>query len=102
VLLATLLKDDNPNVRTHATYALANQGAAALPHMAEALKAKDDQTRIAALNYLMQQGASAKIAAPTLIEALKSSNPQIRWMAAATLGNIGADAAAAVPALTEA
>src|SRR5262249_34279821 len=96
-------KDENPNVRTTAVYALINSGQdEAIPILIDVIKDKDGNVRPIAISNLARFGAKAKGAVPNLIEALKDAQPYTRWMSAYALGQIGADAKDAVPALREA
>lgn len=67
--------------------------------LAEALRLKHEDTRIAVSEALAQNGYGARMAVAPLAAALNDSNEHVRNLAAKALGNIGAEAKQAVPAL---
>ncbi len=84
--------------------ALGRIGAAAVPVLIEALKAKDGEQQALAADALKQIGPAAKDAVPALVEVAKGGEGTHvvgRINALAALGRIGPKAAEAVPALIE-
>ena len=79
--------------------ALGRIGAAAVPHLIQALRSRDPLVRKQAAEVLARMGSDAREAVPDLIRLLDDEDESIRKAAARTLGRIGPDAAEAIPAL---
>src|SRR5262245_20728759 len=90
--LLDALKDQDPEVRRSAAYALQelggvrlSVGSAAAPALIDALKDQDGQVRISAAEALNGIGVGAEAAVPALIDALKDEY-EVRRSAASALG----------------
>lgn len=90
--LASLLFDDDTEIREATAAALAGQGARAVTYLIEAAShAQTIETRRLAIRALGAMGASAKAAIPALAEATSDGAPEIRRLAVLALGRIAAD-----------
>ncbi len=100
-LLANVLRDADPSVRTEAMKILTDVGKPAVPTLTRLLS--DDKVAYWCCLALGEIGPDAAAAAPALVNVLDSDpRPEVRREAALALGWIGTAAAASVPALTDA
>lgn len=84
-----------------AAEALGRIGAAAVPHLVEALSSHDPQVRRKAVEVLGRMGPDAAEAVAALVPLLDDPDERVRKAAIRTLGQIGPAAKDAVPALMQ-
>ena len=99
------LKNDDPDVRRAAAFALGQMGEdakTAVPDLGETLSDTVPLVRINASLALFKIGPEARSVVPALALALKDEEDLVRMNAVMTLFRIGRDSAEAVPALIEA
>ncbi|MHC5035458.1 MAG: HEAT repeat domain-containing protein, partial [Planctomycetota bacterium] len=104
-VLAELLHDDSPLVRTSAASLLGQIGppaAPTVPALAAALRDESPACREAAVKALQSIGREALPAAPALVEALRDGDPSVRRAAATALRDVSPRERIAEAALTEA
>ena len=89
-------------VKETAADALARIGAASVPSLVEALRDENPDVRAQAAWALARMGPEAREAVPSLAAALADEDDRVRQSAARALGQIGPDAAEAVGVLIQA
>ncbi|MEM6450609.1 MAG: S-layer homology domain-containing protein [Cyanobacteria bacterium P01_D01_bin.105] len=89
--LVASLGSENTSDRKAAADALAAEGEAAVPELANALASDSVQTRAAAAYALNEIGEDAAAATPTLLDAIQDSDELVRALATSTLAQVGLD-----------
>lgn len=101
--LIDFLQEDDYQLYSLASHALAKIGENSVPFLAELLNHEKVEIRRRAASTLEEIGAQAQAAIPQLIQALEDSDPDgdVCWYAAISIGKIGSPAKDAIPALIE-
>lgn len=105
--LIEVFRNGTSKVRRNLLWAFENQAkraenkAAILPIVLEALQDQDIEVRTGSQTVMYVFETEAKAAVPSLIKNLAHEYSMVRWNAAYALGTIGSDAESAVPALIE-
>jgi HEAT repeat protein len=94
-VLLKILEEGDPGIVLPALRTMAEDGAAAVPRLREALQ--DDKLCYWACLVLAEIGPDGAAAVPELAACVKHSDPHVRLQALITLGEIGPGSAAAVP-----
>ena len=89
-LVERLVFDDSAAVRDVAVTAISKVGPPAVPQLAKALRANDDQARIAAITALALIGTPARAQLPTLISATEDSSAEVALAAARAVQSVSA------------
>ncbi|UUO16581.1 HEAT repeat domain-containing protein [Dolichospermum heterosporum] len=101
--LISILQDEDTQLHTSASIALAKIGKESVPFLADLLQHKSLKVRRRVASTLEQIGSQAEAAIPQLIHALEDNDPDgdIRWYAVITIAKIGVPAKEAIPALIQ-